>query len=149
MSEDRNARPVGAVFEKLIRRVNQLNENQQLELLKIIETKWGKGRRENDRREFFMTVDYVVDGRSYRDFIQDMSSSGVFIRTRQRFQVGRHVSMTFMSPDLKTPFKIAGEITRTLEYGIGVKFVIESEVQKETLEELVNHIQPDLDTAGS
>ncbi len=88
-----------------------------------------------------MTVDYVVKDRCYRDFIQDMSDSGVFIKTRQAFKPGQEILMTFMSPDLQKPFKIPGEIMRTLENGIGVKFNKESPVQAETIAALVSQIQ--------
>ena len=49
--------------------------------------------------------------------------------------------MTFMAPDMQTPFKITGEITRTQDHGIGVAFVIDSQVQVETIAALVRKIQ--------
>ena len=90
-----------------------------------------------------LTVDYAVKDRYYRDFIQDMSNSGVFIRTSQTFSSGQTILMTFMSPDLEKPFKINGEITRVLPSGIGVKFTIESQVQEAAIKSIVNLIQDD------
>jgi len=82
-----------------------------------------------------------VDDRYYRDFIQDMSGSGVFIKTSQTFSVGQTILMTFMTPDNQKPFRIKGEIIRIHEDGIGVKFKIESRVQEAALKSLVDMIQ--------
>jgi len=70
-----------------------------------------------------------------------MSDSGIFIRTRQIFEPGQDILMTFMSPDLKIPFKIPGEIMRTRDTGIGVRFKKESQVQGEVIAALVSQIR--------
>jgi Tfp pilus assembly protein PilZ len=131
-----------AVFDELLAKIKQLSPGQQTELLALIDDRWGEKSRKADRKDFFMTVDYVVADRYYRDFIQDMSDSGVFIKTRQQFKPGQEILMTFMSPDLEKPFKISGEIMRTLETGIGVRFKKGSPVQSETIAALVDAIQP-------
>ena len=128
-------------FGHLVRRISRMSPAQQKQLLEYVEEKFRSRPRKHDRKAFSATVDYVVDGRCYRDFILDMSDSGVFINTYQRFQVGQAVLMTFMAPDMQTPFKITGEVTRTQEHGIGVAFVIDSQVQAETIASLVRQIQ--------
>jgi Tfp pilus assembly protein PilZ len=132
-----------AVYDELLTRINTLSPGQQTELLALIDDRWGEKSRKDDRKDFFMTVDYVVNDRYYRDFIQDMSDSGVFIKTRQKFKPGQEIMMTFMSPDLHKPFKIIGEIIRTLDSGIGVRFKKESQVQSETISALVSQIEPE------
>ena len=82
-----------------------------------------------------------MDDRYYRDFIQDMSGSGVFIKTSQTLSVGQTILMTFMTPDNQKPFRIKGEIIRIHEDGIGEKFKIESQVQEAALKSLVDMIQ--------
>lgn len=141
MHADDNPSPEGAVFDELLAKITTLSPGQQTELIALIDDRWGEKSRKDARRDFFMTVDYVVGDRYYRDFIQDMSDSGVFIRTRQIFEPGQDILMTFMSPDLKIPFKIPGEIMRTRDTGIGVKFKKESQVQAEVIAALVSQIQ--------
>jgi len=141
MQDDDNSRQDVPVYDQLLGKIDTLSEGQQVELLALIDNRWGEKARKDDRKDFFMTVDYVVDGRYYRDFIQDMSDGGVFIKTRQKFESGQEVLMTFMSPDLQKPFKIPGEIMRTLDNGIGVRFKKESQVQAETISALVNQIR--------
>lgn len=77
----------------------------------------------------------------YRDVIQDISESGLFIKTSQTFSVGQPILMTFMSPDNQKPFRINGEIIHTNEDGIGVKFKIEGQVQELVLKSFVDMIQ--------
>ena len=104
------------------------------------EREHGKSRR-HDRKDFFMIVDYSVNDQYYRDFIQDISESGVFIKTSQTFSVGQKIQMTFMSPDYQKPFKIKGEIVRVHAIGVGVKFIIESQVQESALKSFTSKIK--------
>ena len=94
-----------------------------------MEERQNKKQRKYSRKGFLTLIDYNVGDRSYKDFIQDISGSGVFIKTSQTFSVGQTISMTFMSPDNQKPFRINGEIIRIHEDGVGVKFKIESQVQ--------------------
>ncbi len=137
-----NPDPQAAVLDELLAKIKTLSPGQQTELLALIDDRWGEKSRKADRKDFFMTVDYVIADRYYRDFIQDMSDGGVFIKTRQTFKPGQDILMTFMSPDLQKPFKISGEIMRTLDNGIGVRFRKESPVQAETIAALVGQIRP-------
>jgi Tfp pilus assembly protein PilZ len=133
--------PDAPVYDQLLEKIGTLSTGQQAELLVLIDDKWGEKSRKDDRKDFFMTVDYVVNDRYYRDFIQDMSDGGVLIKTRQKFEPGQDILMTFMSPDQQKPFKILGEIMRTLDDGIGVRFKKESQVQEEIIATLVTQIQ--------
>lgn len=141
MQDGDSRTPDAAVYDQLMGKINTLSTGQQTELLGLIDDRWGEKSRKADRKDFFMTVDYVVNDRYYRDFIQDMSNGGVFIKTRQKFEPGQDVLMTFMSPDQQKPFKILGEIMRTLDDGIGVRFKKESQVQAEIIATLVTQIQ--------
>ncbi len=97
--------------------------------------------RKHDRKDLFLIVDYSVSGRHYRDAIQDISESGVFIKTSQTFSEGQKILMTFMSPDYQSPFKIKGEIVRVHTNGVGVKFLMESQVQEAALKNFMDRIQ--------
>jgi len=46
-----------------------------------------------------------------------------------------------MSPDYQKPFKIKGEIVRVHADGVGVKFIIESQVQESALKGFTSKIQ--------
>jgi len=82
-----------------------------------------------------------VDDHYYRDFIQDISETGLFIKTSHTFSVGQTIVMTFISPDQQRPYKINGEIIRVHTDGVGVKFKIESQVQRMVLKSYIDMIQ--------
>ncbi len=125
----------------LFRLLNDMSDEEMRQLLKELEERQNEKQRKYSRKGFLTLIDYNVGDRSYKDFIQDISGSGVFIKTSQTFSVGQTISMTFMSPDNQKPFRINGEIIRIHEDGIGVKFKIESRVQEAVLKSLVDMIQ--------
>ncbi len=129
------------VTAQLIERIKNMSLNQQVQLLKALEKSCKKELRQSYRKYFFMIIDYNVEGQYFRDFIQDINDGGVFIETYQTFSVGQTILMSFMSPEYLKPFKIGGEIVHVHPYGFGVKFKIESQVQKEAIKNLVNMIQ--------
>lgn len=96
-----------------------------------------QGQRRHERIYFQEVVEYLVDGEYYQDFIQDMSDSGIFIRTGRKFSKGKDVLMTLMAPDQDRPIKIKGEVVRTESYGFGVEFKRESQVQEDVIRSMV------------
>jgi predicted sugar kinase len=122
-------------------KIKWMSDVELTELLELIDEQLGQQPRRNDRLSFYTMVDYVVANQYYRDFIQDLSVSGVFIKARQMFEPGQHIMMTFMSPFLQKPFKISGEIVRTLDSGIGVNFDKQSQVQTEAISALMDQIR--------
>jgi len=121
--------------------INSMSEAELRQLLKELEERKNRERRKHRRKDFFMTVDYIVEDQYFQDFIQDMSNSGVFIKTSQTFSEGQTILMTFMSPDNQQPFKINGEIVRVMPDGIGVRFKTESQVLEAAIKSLMNMIQ--------
>ena len=86
-------------------------------------------------------IDYTINGHYFRDFIKDISLSGVFIKTANDFPVGQKISLTFMSPDNQKPFKISGEIVRSFPDGIGVRFKKINQTQEETINSIMAKIK--------
>jgi len=56
--------------------------------------------------------------------IQDLSSSGVFIKTSRPLFAGQEIAMTFVFPKTREPIMATGEIVRVCYRGVGVKFKI-------------------------
>ena len=81
-------------------------------------------RRKHVRKPFFMVVDYATQDRTYKDFIQNISTGGVFIETRMFLGAGQKVAMSFPLPNCQKHVKITGEIVRTSLHGVGVKFIL-------------------------
>ena len=121
--------------------INKISEGEMQELLKELEEGGIGEQRQCERKDFFRIIDYTLNDQCYRDFIQDISETGLFIKTSQAFSVGQTVSMTFISPNNQKPFKMDGEIVHTNNDGVGVKFKIESQVQRLVLRSYIDMIQ--------
>ena len=121
--------------------VNRMSDEEMRQLLKELEERQNKDQRKYSRKDFLTIIDYNVGNRHYRDFIQDVSASGVFIKTSRKFSAGQPILMTFMSPDNQKPFRIIGEIIRTQKNGIGVKFKLKSQVQEAAIKSIVDMIK--------
>ena len=129
------------VTAQLVERIKSMTLEKQAQLLRELDEGKDRKLRQHDRKTFFMIVDYMVEGRYFRDFMQDMSDTGVFIKTSQNVALGQKILMTFMSPDNQQPFKINGKVVRLTSEGVGVKFVLESQVQEAVVKRLVEMIK--------
>ena len=56
--------------------------------------------------------------------IDEISSSGVFIKTRRHLSIGQEIAMKFRFPKAKNTIMATGEIVRASGKGIGVEFKI-------------------------
>lgn len=96
--------------------------------------------RQHERKDLLYVLDYTVDDKYYRDFVEDVSESGLFVRTKNEFRAGQKIKMTFFAPNMERPLKIRGEIVRILPEGVGVKFLKESQVQEDVIGALVENL---------
>jgi Tfp pilus assembly protein PilZ len=82
-------------------------------------------------------VDFTSQGRVYREFVNDISESGVYIQASGFFSVGHDVKMIFSFPGSQENMKITGHIARVDNTGIGIEFKLSS-VDNEELRSLLN-----------
>ena len=111
--------------------------NSQLEaLLEDLKEK-SLGKREHPRKDCMMTADYVFNDRAYRSFVKDISQSGAFIQTKVVFEIGDEIIQSFSLSDKQIPFKFTGEVVRSDQNGIGIRFKNLSNYQKDILKALL------------
>ena len=84
--------------------------------------------RQDTRKRFnevqpVMAVCRTMDS-DFKAFIQDVSSSGAFIRTSRPLLAGQEIAMTIIFPRTRKPVMATGEIVRVSYGGVGVKFKI-------------------------
>lgn len=139
MENDKIAR--NGVRDFIFEMINSMSDEEMWQLLKDLEARENKEQRKYSRKDFFRIIDYNVEGRYYRDFIENISEGGLFFKPSHTFSVGQKIQITFMSPDNQKPFKINGEIVRVDTDGVGVTFKIESQVQELVLKSFVDMIQ--------
>jgi len=117
-----------------------MSEDEQRTLLKDLEERPFEGRRKHVRKPFLMAVDYSTQDHVYKDFIQDISSGGVFIQTHMPFTVGQEVSLTFPLPSFQKHVKVIGEVVRSTSQGVGVKFKMADKDQEAMITSLLEPI---------
>ena len=91
-------------------------------LLKELEAKHTQGRRKFARRPYFMPVDFATGDRAFNGYIQNISSGGLLIETRQPLSIGQQVILSFLRPKSREHIKVGGEVVRKVPNGLGVKF---------------------------
>ena len=91
-------------------------------LLKEIEDKHSQGRRKFERKPYFMPIDFATPERAFSGFIQNISSGGLMIETREALPVGQQLTLSFMRPKSRDYVKVGGEVVRTIPEGCGVRF---------------------------
>lgn len=84
----------------------------------------GAERRRYPRAEFQGFVDFINKGTLYKEQAQDLSYSGIFIKSRtpEKYQKNDFIVMTFQTNEAG-PQRREGRIVRIKPYGIGVNFV--------------------------
>ena len=126
----------------LFKLVVSIPEDEQEILVKQLEEMIRKrGDRKYARKSCLINVDYAVGGRAFSNYIQDISTTGVFIETNESFPAGQELLMTFSFPDREDSLKIDGEISRITPEGIGVRFNYQSQIQKDVVKELVERMK--------
>ena len=109
---------------------------QEWGLLRLLEDWQRSDRRKHTRKPCSMPIDYAMGNRVFKDVARDISAGGVFIRTPAALSVGEEILLPFSVPTQKEPIRITGEIVRSVEEGIGVKFKAESSDLEAMIESL-------------
>lgn len=122
--------------------LNQLDKNALLHRLRSLDDPGFKWVRQFPRLACYLLVDFAAGGKAYRSYIRDISASGVFIETSDKFEQGQAVALCFTLAESSEilPFKIKGRVTRIHPDGIGVQYEEMNHYQREILNTLINKI---------
>ena len=121
-----NKSNISAVTARLFNLILKMPVEDRQELLDRLEARESASKRQYTRKEYFMSVQYVVNERLYDGFIKNISPSGLFIEVSQ--DVGRDIVtgdpiiLTFKHPDTREQLKLTGDVVRVDAAGIGVSF---------------------------
>ena len=112
---------ISAVTARIIEIVLALPVDERRTLLKYLEAKHIAGRRKFPRKTYFMEVNFATPDRASSGFIQNISSDGLFVETKEPHTVGQNLTLSFRLPNSKDHIRVNGEIVRVSPQGIGVK----------------------------
>ena len=137
-SKTDNQPNVSIITTRLVDLILKMSVKERQTLLNELEEKFKKGNRKFSRKDYKKEVDFVLNKRIFKGFIQNLSASGMFIETSESFSPGQIITLTFELPEPGEHIKVSGKIVRLIpEIGFGVKFnkVIEVSPQKTKKEE--------------
>jgi PilZ domain len=114
-----------AVTHHLFQLITNMSDDERRTLLKLLDDGLlkGKCRRRFFRKPLRLPVIYAFGGRTYRNYTKDISIAGVFMFTRNTFQLGQSISIFFRDHDSTPPVKMLGKVARATLEGIGVEFL--------------------------
>ena len=112
---------ISAVTARIIEIVLAMPVDERRTLLKYLEEKHIAGRRKFPRKTYFMEVNFATPDRASSGFIQNISSDGLFVETKEPHTVGQRLTLSFRLPNAEDHIRVNGEIVRVAPQGIGVK----------------------------
>lgn len=71
----------------------------------------------------FLLVDYVTRGYAYTAFIKNIGADGAFIESARPVPSEPDIDLVISPPSDHKPVKVAAEIVRVEQQGIGVRFI--------------------------
>jgi len=114
---------ISVITTRLVDLILKMSVKDRQTLLNELEEKYKKGNREFSRKDYKNEVDFVLNERIFRGFIQNLSASGMFIETSESFSEGQRIILTFELPEPGEHIKVSGKIVRLIPgVGFGVKF---------------------------
>jgi len=79
-------------------------------------------KRDYARKQLSGEVDLVIHDKVYKQQMQNISASGVFVRMKGEFTTGTKVRFVIDLPETKNTLKLTGHITRVEDDGIAIQF---------------------------
>ena len=95
-------------------------------------------KRQYDRKAYPCFVDYFDGTGFFKDMLDNVSSGGLFLRTRRRPPIGSTVTLCFELEE--NPIKVNAEVVRHDPVGVGVAFRFGSLEEKNKVRKGVNEI---------
>ena len=130
MPDSSQKRNPASARDQIVELIDLMPEHMQIKLLRFLELKLPKRIKKNlviekrgdFRRHCLISVDYVINKRSYQSFILDISAFGVFIESDASFSIGDNIMLKLSLPRYSEMFNLKGEIVWCGSQGFGVKF---------------------------
>jgi CheY-like chemotaxis protein len=116
---------LGVINPRLSELISNLSDEEIQELIEELEKRQESKfheKREHQRKPTLIYVDCSGKNYTFTDFIQNISSGGIYIETQIPLHVDHELSMTFTLPGTGDPLKITGRVVRTDPNGIAVRF---------------------------
>jgi Tfp pilus assembly protein PilZ len=137
------------VIDRLVELIYKMPRDEQISLLNKLEHyQLGKPNyrtRKYERSQYVISVDYETLDEAFKNYIRDISPSGIFMESEETFTLGEEIVLSINFSDSGNPFRIPTEVVRTTSEGIGLKFKFKSQVQEAIITSLIDNLKKNKD----
>ncbi len=137
------------VIDRLVELIYKMPRDEQISLLNKLEHyQLGEPNyrtRKYERSQCVISVDYESLDEAFKDYIRDISPSGIFMESEETFTLGEEIVLSINFSDSGNPFRIPTEVVRTTSEGIGLKFKFKSQVQEAIITSLIDNLKKNKD----
>jgi len=109
------------LIEKIVALACELPETERRQLLDLT-AGWKPDIRRAPRANYTELLNFKSGNGSHYGHARDISTSGVFIITPAKFELGEHIQLILTFISAPNPVHLSGEIVRKTADGIGVQF---------------------------
>ena len=102
--------------------VEKLSLEEQRILARLLNNWEKRDQRSHPRIACTIITEYQALNRSYKDTIKNISLSGAFIESANRFPVNLEINQRFFFPNFEIPIRSHSKIAWTASFGFGVQF---------------------------
>jgi hypothetical protein len=125
MAENDRTQSLKEIETRLSTLISEMSEDEKRDLLERLEN-WQESKhadkRKHTRKQASIYGVFSGHNAYFRDYIQNISISGIFIETQTPLFVNQELTTTFFLPGSKTPVKAKGKVVRTDSKGIAIQF---------------------------
>lgn len=122
----------------------KITNAEDMALAEAILLRVGKKQREkrkHSRKSCSLFAHYSTENRMYGDFINNVGSGGLFIETRNDFEIGQELKLILSLSNRQKPISVIGKSARHSENGVGIEFDLtqyQQEIINSILEEMTD-----------
>lgn len=108
--------------DEIIKRVDNLSSEQQNKMLSILKSWDSESHREYQRLSTQINIDVAIGNRVIQSSAENVSASGIYLRTSGKFSPDEKVRVVFTVPGMDKPFKLEGKVVRVEREGLAIQF---------------------------
>ena len=105
-----------------------------------------KNKRNHDRYDCLVAVDYDISDFTYHCFLRDISLGGAYVETEQQIAIGQKIVLTISAPNLPHS-SIEGQVVRRDDQGIGIRFESLNSQQEQIISAMTHTSDPQAEGA--
>ena len=124
MTNKNNKISLSEIKNRILKIISTMPKTEMQKLLIGLE-KWQQvkriSKREHPRKDTSIYAFLEADDLSFRDFIKNISSGGLYIETESPLSIDKKIFMRFLHPNTGTLTRVTGKIVRVDSKGLGVE----------------------------